>query len=100
MMDIRKVWRSEEWDKLTPMEKLLYLEVKSRYDGRNNGKIYVPITKLEQKYSRKVVSKIYGAGDKKGTLEQKEWVETHLNGGYYRYKRYFKLTWKYDIHRK
>ena len=87
--------RSIEWKSLTPSAKLLYLYLKAKYDGSNNGEIQLHYSELKGVQgisSDSTVSKAFRE------LEKKGWIKRTRFGGLYRYINKYELTGNYDDH--
>ena len=96
MMD-NKVLESPEWKELSHTEKLLYICVKSKYNGSNNGDIPFKYSEYEKEFSSATIAKVLGGVKQKGTLIEKGWLERKPVGGRFRYEVFFKLTGRFDI---
>ena len=103
MMD-KAVLKSPEWKELSHIEKLLYLYVKSGYNGGNNGDILFNKSEYTRskenplgEFARGTLQKVLGGEKEKGTLIERGWLEKKLVGGRRRYKIFFRLTGKFDI---
>jgi hypothetical protein len=81
---------------LTPSEKILYIHLKHKYVGTNNGEICLHYSEMKDMMSPATIARAF-----KG-LKEKGWIEVaaHL-WGRYRFQLHYKLTGKYDtaIHR-
>ncbi len=89
----RKILNMDEWKNLSPAAKILYIHLKTRYNGSNNGKIHLHYSELagiKGLSSHSTVSKAFKE------LLEKEWVKKTTLGGLYRYSNEFELTGKYD----
>lgn len=87
------LFRSPEWRGLGPAAKILYLYLKAKYNGGNNGQIrlyYSELKGIKGLGSQTTISR----GFKE--LESKGWIERTKIGGLYRYMNEYKLTGKYD----
>lgn len=89
----RKMLRTKEWRELRPAAKILYIHLKGKYNGSNNGKIHLPYSELEEIKGMSSHSTISGAIKE---LEGKGWVKRTKLGGLYRNHNEFELTGKYD----
>lgn len=91
----RKTLRGIEWKELSPSAKLLYLHLKSKYNGINNGGIvlhYSELKGIRGISSPDTISKAFQE------LEAKEWISRTNIGGLYRKDNRYKLTGKHDDH--
>ena len=89
----RKMIRGKEWKKLSPAARELYIQLKGKYNGSNNGKIrlyYSELESIEGLRSPSTRSKAFRE------LESKGWVKRTKLGGLYRYFNEYSLTGKYD----
>ena len=75
---------------LSSSEKIIYLHLKSKFVGHNNGEIVLHYSELLDMFSSATISKAL-----KG-LEKKGWMEKTKQGGLYRYTNKYRLTFKYD----
>ena len=89
----RKTLRNKEWKDLTPGAKILYIHIKSKYNGRNNGKIRLYYSELRD---IKGLSSDSTINKKFRELENKEWIKRTKLGGCYRYYNEYELTGKHD----
>lgn len=87
--------REDQWWILPPGARDLYLLLKCKYNGQNNGEIRLYYSEIRR-------MKIKGLRSDKGIsaafaiLEQTGWIEGTRRGGQYRFKTDFKLTGRYD----
>lgn len=93
MMLERRVLNSDEWKHLTVYEQAVYIRIKHNYNGINNGNIPFWYKELEDTICRNSIARAL-----RGLIE-KGWIKKRMQGGYYRYQCFYKLTWKYDIER-
>jgi len=89
----RKTLRSKEWKDLSPAAKILYIHLKGKYNGSNNGEIRLYYSEL---YGIKGISSNSTISKAFKELEQKEWIKRTQLGGIYRYFNNYELTGKYD----
>jgi len=89
----RKTLRSNEWKELTSAAKLLYIHLKSKYNGINNGSIRLYYSELK---GIKGISSSSTISKARKELEDKGWIKREKLGGLYRYYNEYKLTSKYD----
>jgi len=87
----REMLKSKEWQEdLTASEKVLYIHIKNKYVGTNNGEICLHYSELRRIMAPATASKAF-----KG-LETKGWIEKTKIGGMFRYVNHYKLTGKHD----
>ncbi len=87
----RAVLKSPEWLKLSSSAKLLYIYIKSKYAGSNNGEIILPYSELAPVLrSSKTISRALKQ------LVANEWIEIKQKGGLYRKTNIYTLTFKHD----
>ena len=86
----RDVLSSDKWKELTVYEQVIYIELKSRYNGGNEKEIVLPYSYFKGRISHNAVWRAF-----KG-LESKGWIEREHRGGLFRYKNIFSLTLRYD----
>lgn len=91
----RKMIRSEEWKKLSLPAREFYLQLKAKYNGRNNGEIKLHYSEFKGNRGISSASTISKAILE---LEVKGWIERTRFGGLHRYSNLFKLTGNYDDH--
>jgi hypothetical protein len=89
----RKTLRSTEWKGLSSAAKILYLYLKSKYNGNNNGSIRLYYSELKGIKGLSSDSTISNAFKE---LEQKEWIKRIKIGGLYRFFNDYELTGKFD----
>ena len=85
--------RCQEWKDLSPAAKIIYLYIKAKYNGSNNGQIrlyYSELKGINGLSSPSTISKAFKE------LEAKGWIERTKIGGCYRYFNEYKLTGKFD----
>ena len=85
--------RCNEWKNLSPAAKLIYIYLKSKFNGQNNGEIKLYYSEL--KGIRGISAPSTAAGGFK-ELELKGWINRIQIGGMYRYFNIFRLTGKHD----
>jgi len=93
MLGRRMLLRCEEWKKLSPSAKLLYILLKAKFNGSNNGEIklhYSELKGIKGLSSDSTISKAIKE------LEQNEWIKKTVCGGLFRHSNMFLLTGKYD----
>jgi hypothetical protein len=91
----RQMLRSEEWKDLSPAAKILYVHLKGKYNGNNNGAIRLYYSELK---GVKGVSSPNTASKAFQELEKKEWITRTEIGGLYRHVNEYKLTGKHDVY--
>jgi len=88
----REMLRSIEWRTgLIPSEKILYIHLKSKFVGHNNGELYLHYSEMEDMMATGTIAQAF-----KGLIE-KGWIakEQHI-GGKYRFQVKYRLTGKCD----
>ena len=85
--------RTTAWRTLSAKAKILYLHLKGKYNGSNNGDISLHYSELEDIEGLKSSSTQCNAFRE---LEQKGWAKRTQHGGMFRYQNKYELTWKYD----
>ena len=83
----------KEWKELTSAAKLLYVYIKLKYNGSNNGKIRLPYSELR---GIKGISSSKTISNAQSELIKKGWISVTQHGGMYRYFNLYKLTWRFD----
>lgn len=89
----RKMLRRKEWKELNPAAKILYLYLKAKYNGSNNGEIRLYYSELK---GIKGISSPSTISKATRELENEGWIERTKKGGLYRYFNEYKLTGKFD----
>ncbi len=87
-----KMIRNKEWKELSPVAREVYIQLKGKYNGSNNGKIrlyYSELDDIEGLRSPSSKSKAFRE------LEVKGWVKRIQIGGLYRHFNEYRLTWKH-----
>jgi len=88
----REMLKDPAWRrKLSNSAKVLYIHLKHKFVGHNNGEICLHYSELEDLMASATISKAFKE------LEKKEWIiKERTVGGKYRFSTYYKLTGKYD----
>lgn len=89
----RKMLREEKWKNLSPAAKILYIYIKGKYNGQNNGNIrlyYSELKTVRGLSSSSTISKAFKV------LEDEEFIKKTKLGGLFRYFCEYELTGKYD----
>jgi len=92
-MEKRLFLRDENWRQLSQGAKVLYMIIKSKYNGQNNGKIrlhYSEVQDIRGFRSHRVIAAAFKE------LEQKKWIKRTKLGGLYRYVNEYELTGEFD----
>lgn len=89
------LFQRHEWWDLSPAAKNIYMLLKGKYNGSNNGKIrlsYVEIRRLKIRglKSKKSISRAFHE------LERAGWVKRESIGGLYRHINEYTLTAQFD----
>lgn len=87
--------KTPEWRSLSSSAKLVYIYLKAKYNGQNNGTIRLYYSELKGVRGASASQTISKAIQE---LEKKEWIKRAKQGGLYRYFNEFLLTGKYDDH--
>lgn len=85
--------KDENWKQLSPGSKILYLYLKSKYNGSNNGQIRLHYSELQDVRGFKNPRAISSAFKE---LEEKEWIKRSKIGGLHRYFNEYELTGRFD----
>lgn len=91
----RKMLKNKEWRQLSPAAKTIYIHLKAKYNGSNNGKIrlyYSELKDIKGLASDPTISRAFKE------LEKKGWLKKTNRGGLYRLINEYALTWKYDLY--
>jgi len=86
----RSTLKSPEWRRLSSSAKVLYIELKRKYNGSNNGEIKLYYSEARDMFSDATTSRAFKE------LKSEGWVERTKLGGMYRYENQYKLTGKHD----
>jgi len=86
----RDVIASNKWKELTVYEQIIYIELKSRYNGSNEKEIILPYSYFKGRISHNAVYRAFNGLIKKG------WILREHRGGLYRFKNIFSLTLNHD----
>lgn len=87
--------KCQEWKDLRPAAKIIYIYIKSKYNGANNGKIRLHYSELKG---------IKGFGSQSSIsraikeLEKEGWIKRTKCGGLHRYFNEYELTGIFDEH--
>lgn len=84
-----------EWKELSAAAKILYLYIKGKFNGCNNGEIRLHYSELRHVRGISSSSTISKANR---LLEEKGWITITKRGGLYRHYNLYALTGKYDQH--
>lgn len=87
------VLHGDEWKQLSPSAKTLYLHIKAKHNGTNNGNIVVHYSELE---AVRGLSSPSTASKAFTELEKKGWITRTHYGGLYRRPNKYSLTGRYD----
>ena len=89
----RKMVFSSEWADLCPASKIIYVQMKGKYNSKNNGSIRLYYSEL-----RKVKGLKCSRSISKGfqELERKEWIRRTKLGGAFGRPNEYELTGKFD----
>lgn len=89
----RKMLRHQEWKMFNPAAKIIYIHLKGKYNGHNNGEIrlyYSELKGIKGLSSPSTISKAFRE------LEIKGWIKRTKLGGLYKYFNDYELTGKVD----
>jgi len=95
MLGREMILHCDEWKQLSPSAKVLYLCIKAKHNGTNNGQIllhYSELRKMKGFRSDETISKAFAE------LEKKGWINKPGPGGLYKIPNKYGLTGKYDDH--
>lgn len=93
MLDRWLLFQCKEWQDLSNSARVLYVLLKGKYNGSNNGEIRLYYSEL-LKYKGFSSSSTIRKAIKE--LEEKGWIGRTRIGGLIRYSNKFKLTGRYD----
>jgi predicted transcriptional regulator len=89
----RKILKLDEWKNLSPSAKILYIHLKAKYNGSNNGNIdlhYSEMKGIKGLSSHSTISKALKE------LLDKDWIKKKEFGGLYRHSNKYELTGTFD----
>jgi len=89
----RRMIFSAEWADLRPSAKIIYIQMKGKYNVRNNGKIKLYYSELKNIRGLKCTKSISSGFQE---LEKKEWIKRTKLGGAYGRSNEYELTGKFD----
>lgn len=84
---------SKEWADLCPAAKIIYIQMKGKYNPNNNGKIklyYSELRKIKGLKCSRSISKGFRE------LEEKKWIRRTKLGGAYGRSNEYELTGEHD----
>jgi hypothetical protein len=87
----REMLLSKEWQSLSRPAMLVYIYLKWRYNGANNGEISFIYKEHDWLYASATISKALK------DLERNQWIVKTQHGGLYRYFCKYKLTGLNDV---
>jgi len=93
MLGREMVLHGDEWMQLSPSAKVLYIHIKAKHNGTNNGNIVVHYSELE---AVRGLSSPSTASKAFTELENKGWITRTHYGGLYRRPNKYSLTGRYD----
>ena len=91
----RQMLRSEEWKRLSPAAKILYIQLKGKFNGFNNGEIrlyYSELRDIKGLSSDATISRAFRE------LEKNGWIERSNRGGLFRRINEYTLTGRFDVY--
>ncbi len=86
----RIMLKGQEWRKLSRPAMIIYIYLKYKYVGHNNGEIQLHYSELKDIFAPATMSKALRE------LKGSGWIEVAKVGGLYRYFNLYRLTGKYD----
>jgi len=87
------ILKCTEWRELTPQARDIYVLLKAKYNGKNNGQIRLYYSEMRQfagLKQNKTISRHFKE------LEGRGWIRRTKLGGMFRYLNEYALTGKYD----
>ena len=94
MLNKDMILHCDEWKRLSLSAKVVYICIKARHNGKNNGKISMPYSELETVKGLGSPSTVSKALKE---LEKKGWIRRTQLGGLYRYRNQYEMTGRYDL---
>jgi hypothetical protein len=89
----RQMIFSSEWAGLSPASKIIYIQMKGKYNAKNNGKIRLYYSELRRIKGLKC-SRSISKGFQE--LEKEEWIRRTKLGGAFGRANEYELTGKFD----
>jgi len=89
------LYRSLEWKALSPAAKIVYIYLKSKYNGANNGHVrlyYSEFKGIKGLVSHSTISRAFRE------LEKGGWIKRNQIGGLHRHFNEYFLTGSFDKH--
>ena len=83
----------EEWKRLSPSAKLVYIHLKAKHNGSNNGEICLHYSELKTVRGLSSPSTVSNAFKE---LEKEGWIKRTRYGGLYRNPNKYGMTGRYD----
>ena len=93
MLNRDMILHCDEWKQLSLSAKVVYICIKARHNGSNNGRISLPYSELETVKGLGSPSTVSKALKE---LEKKGWIRRTQLGGLFRYRNQYEMTGKYD----
>ena len=93
-LDLRALNESP-WQGLSGAAKIFYIQLKSQYNGSNNGKIRLPYSEMR---SVKGCSNDRTISKAIKELRLKSWIKVEEIGGLHRHYNLYKLTFKWEFY--
>ena len=84
-----------EWKRLSPAAKLVYITLKAKHNGSNNGEICLHYTELEAGRGLGSPSTVSNAFKE---LEKKGWIKRTSYGGLFRIPNKYGMTGRFDYY--
>jgi DNA-binding MarR family transcriptional regulator len=87
----KEMLKSPEWKELSNPAKLIYINLKAKYNGTNADKLRLSYTEIKQYlgFSSATITKAFRE------IEKASWVEKTQMGGLYRFYNLYKLIGKW-----
>jgi hypothetical protein len=86
----RAMLKNPEWRKLSPAAMIVYVYLKNKYVGTNNGEIELHYSEIRDIFAPATISKALKQ------LKASGWIDGTKIGGLYRYSNHYRLTGKHD----
>ena len=86
----KDTFQKKEWRELGRPAKLIYIYIKAKYNGSNNGDLKLTYCELKKEFASATISKALKE------LVAKKWIEKTKHGGLFRFYCLYKLTGIYD----
>ena len=89
------IFNCQEWRELNPAARDVYIMLKAKFNGKNNGDLQLYYSELQKVRGLRNAQTISRAFKE---LENSGWIERTEAGGLFRKASKYRLTGKFDVH--